>query len=300
VVKPDDDGEAGFSDLDGSCLVRIRSLLYVPVSSERFVAKAHERGADAIILDLEDAVAPARKAAARAALAAAVAAVGRHGAAVFVRINADAGLIRRDAEAACRAGAFGLLVPKVRDARSLQALAGFLDGIEHLVERAPLRLVPMIEDPGAVLDARSIATATPRNFALMTGGEDLATALGAEPTPEVLHFPKLMVHFAAKAAGLRSLGLMRTVADYDDLAAMETSAREARMFGFDGASCVHPSVVPVLNRAFSPTAEELDRARRMVAEFERAAANGVGAFAFEGKMVDEPVVQRARALLERG
>ena len=71
------------------------------------------------------------------------------------------------------------------------------------------------------------------------------------------------------------------------------------MFGFDGASCVHPSVVPILNRAFSPSAEEIDRARRMIAEFERAKASGHGAFAFEGKMVDEPVVQRARALLER-
>ncbi len=277
----------------------IRSLLYVPVSSERFVAKAHERGADAIILDLEDAVAPAQKAAARAALGAAVTSAGQRGATIFVRINAEADLIRHDAEAACRAGAFGLFVPKVRNARALHALAGFLDGIEHLAERAPMRLVPMIEDPGALLDARSIAAATPRNYAMTTGGEDIATSLGAEPTPEVLHVPKLLVHYAAKAAGVLSLGLLRTVADYNDLAAMEKSAREARMFGFDGASCVHPSVVPILNRAFSPTAEELDHARRLIAESERAKASGQGAFAFEGKMVDEPVVQRARALLER-
>jgi citrate lyase subunit beta/citryl-CoA lyase len=279
--------------------VRIRSLLYVPVSSDRFVAKAHERGADAIILDLEDAVAPAQKTAARAKLKDAVASVGQNGAAVFVRVNAEAGLIRADADAACRAGAFGLFVPKVHTARSLITLAGFLDGIEHLCERKPMHLVPMIEDPAAVLDARTIVAATPRVCALITGGEDLATSLGAEPTPEVLHFPKLMVHFAAKAAGVLSLGLMRTVADYDDLAAMEKSAREARMYGFDGASCVHPSVVPILNRAFSPSDQELDRARRLIAAYERAEADGHGAFAFEGKMVDEPVVQRARALLER-
>jgi citrate lyase subunit beta / citryl-CoA lyase len=280
--------------------VRLRSLLYVPVSSDRFVAKAHERGADAIILDLEDAVAPAQKVAARAKLADAVKAVGRDGAIVFVRINADIDMIRADADAACRAGAFGLFVPKVRDARSLITLSGFLDGIEHLCEREPMRLVPMIEDPAAVLDARKIVAATERVCALITGGEDLATSLGAEPTPEVLHFPKLMVHFAAKATGVLSLGLMRTVADYDDLAAMEKSAREARMYGFDGASCVHPSVVPILNRAFSPSEEELDRARRLIAAYEEAEAKGRGAFAFEGKMVDEPVVQRARALIARG
>jgi citrate lyase subunit beta / citryl-CoA lyase len=280
--------------------VRLRSLLYVPVSADRFVAKAHERGADAIILDLEDAVAPAQKVAARAKLAEAVKAVGRNGATVFVRINADVDMIRADADAACRAGAFGLFVPKVHSGRSLLSLAGFLDGIEHLCEREPVRLVPMIEDPAAVLDARSIVAATERVCALATGGEDLATSLGAEPTPEVLHFPKLIVHYAAKAAGVLSLGLMRTVADYDDLMAMEKSAREARIYGFDGASCVHPSVVPILNRAFSPSEEELDRARRLIAAYEDAEAEGRGAFAFEGKMVDEPVVQRARALIARG
>ncbi len=280
--------------------MRLRSLLYVPVSSDRFVAKAHERGADGIILDLEDAVAPAQKVAARARLADAVKAVGRNGAIVFVRINADVDMIRADADAACRAGAFGLFVPKVHNAHSLVTLSGFLDGIEHLTERTPMRLVPMIEDPAAVLDARKIVTATDRVCALITGGEDLATSLGAEPTPEVLHFPKLMVHFAAKAAGVLSLGLMRTVADYDDLTAMEKSAREARMYGFDGASCVHPSVVPILNRAFSPSEDELDRARRLIAAYEEAEAEGRGAFAFEGKMVDEPVVQRARALVARG
>jgi citrate lyase subunit beta / citryl-CoA lyase len=280
--------------------LRIRSLLYVPVSSERFLAKAHERGADAIILDLEDAVAPARKDAARERLGAAVAMAGRGGAIIFVRINAEPARIRHDAEAACRAGAAGLLVPKAREPRAIAALAEFLDGIERAVGRKPMSLVPMIEDPGAVLDARTIAGASPRVFALMAGGEDLATALGAEPTPEVLHFPKMMVHFAAKAAGVRSFGLLRTVADYNDLEGIETSAREARRHGFDGASCVHPAVVPILNRAFSPSPAELDHARALVAASDAARAAGRGAFEFEGRMVDEPVVQRARALIARG
>ena len=162
-----------------------------------------------------------------------------------------------------------------------------------------MSLVPMIEDSGAVLDARTIATASPRVFALMTGGEDLATALGAEPTPEVLRFPKLMVHLAARAAGVRSFGLLRTVADYKDLDGIEQSAREARRHGFDGASCVHPAVVPILNRAFSPSAAELDHARSLLAAFQTAQAAGQGAFEFEGRMVDEPVVRRARALIEK-
>jgi len=279
--------------------VLIRSLLYVPASSERFIAKAHEREADAIILDLEDAVVPAQKSAARARLATAVPSVRQRGAAVFVRINAEEELWRLDAEAAARAGVFGLLVPKSRDAGMLQHLAAMLEKLERRTGRSQVALVPMIEDAGAVLDARAIASATPRVLGLVAGGEDLATALDAEPTLETLYLPKLLVHLAAKAAGVRSFGLLRTVADYGDLAAVEKSAREARALGFDGASCVHPSVVPILNRAFSPSGEELDRASRLIAAADEAKARGEGAFAFEGKMVDEPVVKRARALLER-
>ncbi len=277
--------------------MRIRSLLYVPVSSERFLAKAHERGADAIILDLEDAVAPARKDAARERLGEAVMMVRRGGARVFVRINSEPERLERDAEAACRAGADGLLVPKAGADGEVAALGDFLAGIERSIGRAAMSLVPMIENPEAVLDARAIATASPRVFALMTGGEDLATALGAEPTPDVLRFPKLLVHLAAKAAGVRSFGLLRTVADYNDLDGIEKSAHEARRFGFDGASCVHPAVVPILNRAFSPSPAELDHARALVAAAEAAAAAGHGAFSFDGRMVDEPVVRRARALI---
>jgi len=279
--------------------LRIRSLLYVPASSGRFVAKAHERGADAIILDLEDAVAPAQKDASREALREAVAMVRRNGAVVFVRINSQPDRLRRDAEAACRAGADGLLVPKSRAAGDIAVLGDFLAGVEKAAGRAAMMLVPMIEDPGAVLDARSIAAASPRVFAVMTGGEDLATALAAEPSPEVLRVPKLMVHLAAKAAGVRSFGLLRTVADYNDLDGIARSADEARRHGFDGASCVHPSVVPILNRAFSPSEAEVAHARAVVAAAAAASARGLGAFEFEGRMIDEPVVQRARAVLAK-
>jgi citrate lyase subunit beta / citryl-CoA lyase len=279
--------------------LRIRSLLYVPASSERFLAKAHERGADAIILDLEDAVAPAQKEAARARLREAVAMVRRSGAVIFVRINAESDRIWLDAEAACRAEADGLMVPKSRDPDVITALAGFLGKTEQAMGRNTTLLVPMIETAGAVLDARTIATASPRVFALMTGGEDLATALGAEPTPDVLRFPKLMVHLAAKAAGVQSFGLLRTVADYNDLEGIAQSAAEARRHGFDGASCVHPNVVPILNRAFSPTDAELDHARALIAAADKAQAAGLGAFEFKGRMVDEPVVKRARMLIEK-
>jgi len=274
----------------------IRSLLYVPASSEKFLAHAHERGADALILDLEDAVAPHEKLAARARLRDAVPSVGRNGAKVFVRINAGE-LALDDAQAACRAGAFGLFVPKVRSPADLTPIDAHLSRVERAGKRPVL--VAMLEDPGAVLDAREIAAASARLFALVTGSEDLATAMGAEPTPEVLRMPKLVVHLAAKAAGLFSFGLLRSVADFRDVDGVTRAAREARRFGFDGATCVHPSLVPILNAAFAATAEEIARAHALVAAYAAAQAAGQGAFVFEGKMVDAPVVARARALLAR-
>lgn len=278
----------------------IRSLLYVPASSSRFIAKAHERGADAIILDLEDSVAPGEKEKARAGLAEAVPSVSRNGAKVFVRINSEEHRIFDDAEAACRAGAFGLFVTKASQASELKRLARHLDKVEKTLKRRQYTVfVPMIESPGAVLDARALATATPRVFGLITGSEDLATAMGAEPTPEVLRFPKLMVHFAAKASGVLSFGFLLSQAEFRDTEAIARAAREARSFGFDGGTCVHPSAIPILNEAFSPSVAEMDRAKRMIIAYEESLAAGKGACIFEGKMIDVAMVTRARALLAR-
>ena len=278
----------------------IRSLLYVPASSERFIARAHERDADAIILDLEDSVAPGEKERARRGLIESVPAVARNGAKVFVRINSEKELMFPDAEAACMAGAFGLMVPKAKSGDGMARLDEHLEKIEGAAKNhQKIALVPLVEDPGSVLDARSVATASPRIFGMMTGAEDLATAMDAEPTPEVLRVPKLLVHLAAKAAGIFSFGMLRSVADYRDLEGIKRAAREARDFGFDGASCVHPSVVPILNEAFAPSMEEMERATRMIAAWDESLAAGQGACVFEGKMIDVPVVGRARALLAR-
>ena len=107
------------------------------------------------------------------------------------------------------------------------------------------------------------------------------------------------MHFAAKAAGVRSFGLLRTVADYTDLEAVAKAVDEARVLGFDGATCIHPSVVPILNEGFSPPLAEVERARRILAAFDQAQKRGEGVLQFEGKVVDEPVVERARRLLRR-
>jgi citrate lyase subunit beta/citryl-CoA lyase len=273
-------------------MMKLRSLLYVPAHSERFLQKAHERGADAIILDLEDAVPEANKDTARAGLATAVPSAAQNGATVFVRINAGPRQ-NDDARAACRAGAFGLMVPKVTSAGALDALAGLLRAEEAVLGRAAMMFLALIEDPAALLDARTIA-ASHRVIGLALGSEDLATTMGAQPTPEVLRHPKLLLHYAAKAAGKLSFGLLQSSADYSDLATIATAAAEAKAHGFDGATCVHPAIVPVLNAGFSPSAAEHDWAERVLA----AAKTNTGAFVLDGRMVDAPVLARARGILD--
>ncbi|WP_104666790.1 HpcH/HpaI aldolase/citrate lyase family protein [Ensifer adhaerens] len=279
--------------------MRLRSLLYVPGSSPRFLEKAHERGADAIIVDLEDAVAPSEKESARAALGQNLPMVGQSGAMVIVRINThDEAAMLADAAAACVAGADALYVPKVSSPELLHRLDRHLQPIEAATGRSQMRFVPLIEDPIGLQNVASIA-AGPRVFAISAGGEDLATSMAAQPTPEVLRLPKLLIHYAAKAAGIMSFGLLRSTADYADKVALAAAIKEAKDFGFDGATCIHPSVVALLNDGFSPSEAELDRARRLIDAADAASADGVGAFVFEGKFVDLPIVTRARALLLR-
>ncbi|HEY9011906.1 MAG TPA: CoA ester lyase [Devosia sp.] len=273
--------------------MRLRSLLYVPAHSERFIAKAHERGADAIILDLEDAVPEAQKDAARDSLDRSIQSVGQNEATVFVRVNSGARQ-REDALAACRGGAYGLFVPKASDPRALESLAGTLRAEETALGRPTMPFVAMIEDPAAMLDARAIARVQ-RVMALCFGAEDFTAVTGGTPTPEVLQHPKLMVHYAAKAEGKLSFGLLQSVADYSNLDALSAAAREAEAHGFDGATCIHPSGVPILNDAFTPTETELDWARRVIEAAEKSDA----AFALDGRMVDAPVIARARRIVDQ-
>ena len=271
--------------------MKTRSLLYVPASSTRFIAKAHTRGADVIILDLEDSVSAENKLAARSALASSIASVRQGGAAVYVRINADeTGLA--DAEAALSGGADALYLPKASPER-IDQIDRVLAEAESNTAKQRLPLVALIEDAAALLNADRIA-AHPRVIGLSCGGEDLANALGARPDADVLRLPKQLIHYAAKAHGRRSYGLFQSTADYADLDRLKQGAEEARRFGFDGASCVHPSAVPILNAAFGPSPDEIAWAQKVLAGVK---AHGDAAFAIDGQMVDAPVVGRARSIL---
>jgi citrate lyase subunit beta/citryl-CoA lyase len=278
-----------------------RSLLYVPVNVPRFVDRAHARGADGVILDLEDSIPPPEKDAARGLVEAASGRIAAHGTDVLVRINRPLALAVRDVEAAVCPAVSALFLPKVRSAEHVALLAELLDEVESArgMRVGHTRLIPMVETADAFFDFQPIAKATPRNASVVLGGEDFALDVGFTPDPAVYRYPKQQALIAARAAGLTPLGLIGTVADYDDDTAFREMVRESARFGFEGASCIHPKNVPALNEGFSPDPEQVARARQIVELDAQHAASGRGSWQLDGKMIDIPVVERARRLVAR-
>ncbi len=269
-----------------------RSVLYVPGANARAIEKARALDADALILDLEDAVAPAAKVEARARVVEALAAGGFGPRELAVRVNGlatpwGAG----DLAAVGRAGADAVVLPKVESAAEVHAAeaalaaAGAPDG---------LALWCMIETPRGVLASAEIARASPRLACLVAGTSDLVKDLGARHTPgrlEVLTSLGLIV-LAARAAGLAALdGVHLELADD---AGLEASCRQGRDLGFDGKTLIHPRTIAAANRAFAPDAGELEEARRVIAAHAAAEAAGQGVVVVDGRLVEALHVAAAR------
>lgn len=275
-------------------MLDLRSLLFIPADADRFLPKAASRGADAIVLDLEDGVAVTAKATARAALHRAAGLLHAAGATVLVRINGDPALFRDDVAAAVAADAFAIVLPKVESAAQVQALERELQA-----RGSQAQVLALIETPLGVWRALEIASAGSRLLGLCFGPEDYAAAMGVAPGPEGLAWPAQAVAAAAVAAGIQPLGLVGSVAGFADLDSYRELVRRSRAIGMRGAVCIHPAQVPVLNAEFGPTEAELTEASRIVAAFDKAIKEGRGAVAVDGRMVDEPVAQRARMVLQR-
>ena len=278
-----------------------RSILYVPGNVPKFIDKAHERGADCVLVDLEDSVTLAEKPNARAMLPETMKKVARGGADVAVRINRPLRLAIPDIEAAVRPGLSALFITKTEGVQHLKLLDEAVSELER--ERGmPVGSVgfgAMIEHPRAMAHIDDIAAHAPRVIAMMLGGEDFALETGSIPSDESLELPKRLVAFAAQAHDVPMIGILGTVADYTDPVAYKKSAERARRFGFSGGTCVHPGLVQALNEAFTPDAKEVAYAQKLIAADERAAAEGRGSFSVDGKMIDIPVIERARRLIKR-
>ena len=278
-----------------------RSLLYVPVNVEKYVEKAHTRGADCIQLDLEDSVPAGEKAHARTLVADAAKRVRRGGADVVVRINSPLESALLDLESCICGDVDAIAVTKTENASYVQRIDEAISRLEStrgLPERRT-RLIAMVETPAAFFEMPSIARSSARLVAMNIGGEDFALAAGMEPTEETLLMPKQQMIFAARAAGLMPLGFLASVAGFGDWDAFRRMMRRSRQFGFMGAGCIHPGQVPIVNEEYTPSPEETAYARRVIEENAKAAAAGRASFAIEGKMIDIPVVVRAQRLLQR-
>jgi len=278
-----------------------RSLLFCPANAGRFVARAHERGADAVILDLEDSVPSDQKAAARATVAASARAVHAGGPDVLVRINRELDLAVADIAAAVCADVAGLVLPKVRGPEHIQLLAEAVAAQEARLGLAPghTRFLALVETAAALARIDAIAAADPRLAGLAVGGEDLATDLDAEPSADSLYVAKMLGVHAARAAGILPVGVLASVAGVAGDEAYRAMLARSRALGFAAATCVHPAQVPLINAAFGPSPAQLERARRLLQAYRDGQRAGQGAVLFEGTMVDRPVAERAERLLAR-
>jgi citrate lyase subunit beta / citryl-CoA lyase len=278
-----------------------RSILYVPGNVAKFIDKAHERGADCVLIDLEDSVQPAQKPEARAMLPEAMKKVARGGADVAVRINRPMRLAIPDIEAAVRPGLSALFITKTESVQHLRLLDEAVSELEkeHGMPVGGVGFGAMIEHPRALAHIHDIAEHAPRLIAMMLGGEDFALETGSVPGDETLELPKRLVAFAAQAHDVPMIGILGTVADYSDPDAYRKSAERARRFGFSGGTCIHPGLVTALNEAFTPRPDEVAYARKLIDADKKAQAEGRGSFSVDGKMIDIPVIERARKLLAR-
>ncbi len=278
----------------------LRSLLFVPADSEKKLAKSKSSPADALILDLEDSVAPENRARARGLAREFLKEKNRQS--VWVRINPVGGSdFVADMQAVVAAAPAGLIVPKPDGPQDLLTLDAHLITLETqagLPQRS-IRLLPVAtETPTAVLSLQDYRSPPPRLAALSWGAEDLAAALGAATNRDeagdflfVHQMVRALVLLAAKAAGVDAIETLH--ADFRDSAGLERAARRAQREGFSGMLAIHPDQVAPINAAFTPSAADVEHARKVVAAF----ASGAGVASLDGKMLDQPHLKQARHVL---
>ncbi len=280
-----------------------RSRLYLPGNEPKFMLNAGLHGPDAVILDLEDSVAPSEKDAARILVRNALRSVDFHGAERMVRINqGERGL--EDVDMIARHNVHLILIPKVESAEDVRRVDervgeatkrrsdGATQGKAHDVF-----LMPIVESALGAIRAFEIASASPNVVALAIGLEDYTADLGVERTKEGREsfWARSQVINAARAAGVQAIDTV--FSDVADMDGLRESVLEAKSLGFDGKGCIHPRQIKTIHEAFAPTEDELAKAKRIVEAFEEAERKGLGVVSLGSKMIDPPVVKRAQRVV---
>ncbi|MBI4591596.1 MAG: CoA ester lyase [Candidatus Rokubacteria bacterium] len=285
-----------------------RSLHFVPGGNERMMAKALTLPPDGLILDLEDAVTVDRKAEARGIVLRWLQTLDFDGKERWIRMNPlVTGFGEADLEWTIAGRPDGYMVPKPRNAADIRAVASILDRLEekHGIVFGSTRLILIAtETPEGLLNIAEMAKASPRIAAVSWGIEDLSAAMGLSRTRDadgryldIPRYARVMTTLAAAAAGVEAIDTVFT--DIPNLAELRRECQEGVWMGFTGKISIHPSQIPVINEVFSPTREEVQEARALIAAFEEQGRKGSGAFAFKGQMVDMPHLTRAQKVIER-
>lgn len=279
-----------------------RTLLFIPAVAQKFLDKAHERGADAIIVDLEDAIAPDVKATARDLLPKVVAGLTARGLEVWVRVNPTPDLLSADVDAAVIPGVTGIMVPKVEHAQTISMIDAEIAALEHQrgFARNTIGLCATLETPIGILNTNAIAATVqngPRLRALALGCEDLAAAMGVAPLHVFLRGPGQAVAMAAAAYGLESWGVAGSIANHSNTTRFGREVRLSRALGITAILCIHPAQVAIARDIYQPTADELAWAADVVAAYEKSKSEGIGSITVRGQMIDEPIYQRAKRML---
>ncbi|HTO51295.1 MAG TPA: CoA ester lyase [Burkholderiales bacterium] len=278
-----------------------RSLLFVPATSERKIERAFASAADGVILDLEDAVAVSEKPAARRALGVIISVPRRLP--IYVRVNATSTpFCFQDLLAVTVAGVAGVVLPKAESADEMKTIDWLMTQLEAERGLAPggCPLMPIVETARGLASVDAIAAATPRIGRLLFGAVDLAAdmAIDLDDDAGAIAQARFAIARASRAAGLEA-PFDTAFVDIKDAARLRASAERARALGFSGKACIHPDQIDIVNEVFTPSARELERAARIVAAFAQAEAGGRAALALDGQMIDYPIVEKARRLLDR-
>jgi len=277
--------------------VRLRSLLFAPANRPDLVEKFPRYPADLFVIDLEDGTPEPERDAARRALPALVAHLRRGGfeRRLLVRVNQPRSpRFEPDVAAAASCAADGVMIPKLESEDDLRRAGALLEAAPG----APRGVIGLVETAAGIVNVEALARAGPPLWALAFGAEDLVTELGGRRTAEgveVLYARSRLV-LAAKAARIGALD--QVVVDIRDAERFRRDAAFGRQLGYDGKMCLLPRQVELANEIFSPAPDEIERSRRLLAAFEEGRRAGRGVIEFEGTMIDEPLVRRARAILE--
>ncbi|MFW5739885.1 MAG: aldolase/citrate lyase family protein [Myxococcota bacterium] len=267
-----------------------RSRLYLPGNEPKFMINAGLYGADGLILDLEDSVAPSHKLGARYLVRNALRAVDFGGAERMVRIN-QGQLGLEDIDAIIQQNVHVVLIPKVESAEQVKDVEGRI--INHLGPDHGVLLMPIIESAKGGWFAYDVATASEAVVALAIGLEDYTADIGTQRTNEGREslWLRQQVVNAARAAGVQPIDTV--FSDVADSEGLRASVVEAKSLGFDGKGCIHPRQIGIIHEAFAPSKTEVDKAVRIVRAFDRAQEQGLAAVSLGSKMIDPPVVKRA-------